>query len=153
VYEGEQEGPANVAYRLLGQAVRTLFTLYFPDPQSFKRTIKEPQNKKQKSSPYQPIIDWFGKGKNLVMLQGATDSEYIQRLYQVDGLHSAVKQFYPNADQGQSALLMEFLLHGLAEYSLISKKGVEEGGYSFGDILGSMINMNFDSAEEDEEDF
>jgi magnesium chelatase subunit I len=49
---------------------------------------------------------------------------------------------------------MEFLLHGLSEYSLISKKGVESGGYSFGDILGSMLNMNFGTVEEEEdEDF
>jgi magnesium chelatase subunit I len=33
VYEGEQEGPLNVAYRLIGQAVRSAFTQYFPDPQ------------------------------------------------------------------------------------------------------------------------
>jgi magnesium chelatase subunit I len=152
VYEGEQEGPSNVAFRLIGQAIRTLFTQYFPDPQTFKRTAKEPQNRKQKSNPYQPIIDWFGKGNELMLLQDESDSAYVQQLYRVDGLYSAVKQFYPNADEQQAALLMEFLLHGLSEYSLISKKGVEAGGYSFGDILGSMLNINFSSAE-DEEDF
>ena len=47
VYEGEQEGPTNVAFRLIGQAIRSLFTQYFPDPQTFKRTAKEPQNRKQ----------------------------------------------------------------------------------------------------------
>jgi magnesium chelatase subunit I len=151
VYEGEQEGPTNVAFRLIGQAIRTLFTQYFPDPQSFKRTTKEPQNRKQKSSPYQSIIDWFGKGNELLLLQDEKDVDYIQRLYQVDGLYAGVKQYYPNADEAQAALLMEFLLHGLSEYSLISKKGVESGGYSFGDILGSMLNMDFGSVDEDED--
>jgi len=153
VYEGEQEGPGNVAIRLIGQAIRTLFTQYFPDPQTFKRTAKEPQNKKQKSNPYQPIIDWFGNGNELLLLQDESDSTYVQRLYQVDGLYGAVKQFYPHADEPQAALLMEFLLHGLSEFSLISKKGVEAGGYSFGDILGSMLNINFGAADEEEEDF
>jgi magnesium chelatase subunit I len=154
VYEGEQEGPTNVAFRLIGQAIRALFTQYFPDPQTFKRTAREPQNRKQKSNPYQPIIDWFGKGNELLLLQDEKDVDYIQRLYQVDGLYAGVKQYYPNADEAQAALLMEFLLHGLSEYSLISKKGVESGGYSFGDILGSMLNMNFGSGdEEEEEDF
>lgn len=152
VYEGEQEGPANVAYRLIGQAVRSIFTQYFPDPQTFKRTAKEPQNRKQKSNPYQPVIDWFGKGNDLVLLQNESDEAYIQRLYAVDGLHAAVKQFYPHADEAWSALLMEFLLHGLSEFSLISKKSVEAGGFSFGDILGSMLNIDFNSSEE-EEDF
>ncbi|HXS35956.1 MAG TPA: hypothetical protein VN721_04610 [Flavipsychrobacter sp.] len=153
VYEGEQEGPLNVAYRLIGQAIRTVFTQYFPDPQSFKKTGRDPQKIKGKPNPYQPIIDWFGKGNELLLLQDETDEAYIQRLYQVDGLHSAVKLFYPKADEAQASLLMEFLLHGLSEFSLISKKGVEAGGYSFGDILGSMLNMSLGSIEEDEEGF
>ncbi|OJW78602.1 MAG: magnesium chelatase [Bacteroidetes bacterium 46-16] len=151
VYEGEQEGPANVSYRLIGQAVRSLFTQYFPDPQSFKKTGREAQNRKNQNNPYQPVIDWFGKGNDLILLQDEQDSDYIQHLYQVDGLHAAVKQFYPNVDETQAALLMEFLLHGLSEFSLISKKGVEAGGYSFGDILGSMINMNFGTEEEEDD--
>lgn len=151
VYEGEQEGASNVSIRLLGQAIRTLFTDYFPDPQSFKRGAKEPQNRKQRSSPYQPIIDWFGKGHDLMLMQDETDVQYTQKLYQVDGLYAAVKQFYPNADEAQSALLMEFLLHGLSEQSLISKKGVEAGGFSFGDILGSMLNIDFSTTDEDDD--
>ncbi len=152
VYEGEQEGSANVAIRLLGQAVRTLFTQYFPDPQAFKRSSKEARTRKQPSNPYQPVIDWFGKGNELVVLQDDSDHNYQQRLYEVDGLYSVVKQFYPNADEREAALLMEFLLHGLSEFSLISKKSVEATGYSFGDILGSMLNMDFGNAD-DEEDF
>jgi magnesium chelatase subunit I len=151
VYEGEQEGPLNVSYRLIGQAVRALFTQYFPDPQSFKKSGREAQNRKNQNNPYQSVIDWFGKGNDLVLLQDESDNAYVQHLYNVDGLYAAVKQFYPNADEAQSALLMEFLLHGLSEFSLISKKGVEAGGYSFGDILGSMINMNFSSEGDDED--
>ena len=98
------------------------------------------------------MIDWFGKGNELVLLQDADDQEYLQQLYSVYGLYNAVKQFYPQADDAQMALLMEFLLHGLSEFSLISKKGIDSGGYSFGDILGSMLNMNFDLDEEDEQD-
>ncbi len=147
VYEGEQEGPLNVAHRLLGQAIRTTFTQYFPDPQTFKKG-RDPQKSKPKSSPYQPIIDWFGKGNDLSLLQDAKDSAYVAHLYQVDGLYSAVKQYYPHASEAQAALLMEFLLHGLSEYSLISKKGLDRGGYSFGDILGSMLNMSLTDDEE-----
>ncbi|RYZ45908.1 MAG: magnesium chelatase, partial [Sphingobacteriales bacterium] len=101
VYEGEQEGPANVAFRLTGLAIRSMFTQYFPDPQSFKGPAKTAQ-KKQRSNPYQPIIDWFGKGNDLVIMQDEPDDAYVQRLYQVEGLFGAVKQFYPNADEAQS---------------------------------------------------
>ncbi|XZF14030.1 magnesium chelatase [Chitinophagaceae bacterium MMS25-I14] len=153
VYEGELEGPSNVAFRLMGQAIRSVFTEYFPDPASFKKTgSRGVSQQKNRPNPYQPIIDWFGQGNELTMLQDATDEDYRQHLYTVDGLYGAVKQFYPHADEEQTALLMEFLLHGLSEFSLISKKGVESGGYSFGDILGSMLNMNFDSTEDDDED-
>lgn len=151
VYEGEQEGPANVAYSLLGKAIRSLFTDYFPDPQSFKKQGRESDGKK-KANPYQPIIDWFGKGNDLIMLNNLKDEEYRHKLYEVDGLYNAVQQFYPKADEQRSALLMEFILHGLAEFSLISKKGIDNNGYNFGDILGSMMNINLD-ADFDEEDY
>ncbi|OSZ82964.1 magnesium chelatase [Chitinophagaceae bacterium IBVUCB1] len=154
VYEGEQEGPTNVAYRLLEQGIRTLFTQYFPDPQSFKKQPRTNDKTKAKPNPYQPIIDWFGKGNDLVMMQDANDENYRNKLYTVDGLYAAVMQFYPNADEAQASLLMEFLLHGLASFSLISKKGIETGGYSFGDILDSMMNnINFGGDSEEEEDF
>lgn len=156
VYEGEQEGPANVAYRLLGQAIRSLFTQYFPDPQAFKRkagSAAAPASGSRKVAPYQPIMDWFAKGNELQLLQDDTDNAYLQRLYQVDGLYGAVKQYYPNADEQQTSLLMEFLLHGLSEFSLISKKGIDTGGYSFGDILGTILNLDFESDEEEDDDF
>ncbi len=154
VYEGEQEGPLNVAYRLLGLAIRTTFCNYFPDPQSFKKTGRDAQKGKAKASPYQPIIDWFGSGHDLLLLQDVSDTDYRNNLYQVGGLYTVVKTYYPNTGDAQIGLLMEFVLHGLSEFSLISKKGVDRGGYAFGDMLGSMLNMNFNTDEdEDDEDF
>ena len=151
VYEGEQEGPLNVAYRLMGQAIRTVFSKYFPDPQSFKKAGRDIQKAKAKVSPYQPVIDWFGNGNDLFLLQDEADAEYRNILFRVDGLYSAVKQFYPTAGEAETGLLMEFMLHGLAEFSLISKKGVEKGGFAFTDMLGSMLNMT--PEDEDDEDF
>jgi magnesium chelatase subunit I len=147
VYEGEQEGPQNVAYRLLEQAVRTLFVQYFPDPQSFKKGRELPKTK-TKANPYQPVIDWFGRSNELTMIQDESDADYLNHLYQVDGLYAAVKQYYPDSDEAETGLYMELLLHGLASFSLISKKGVEKGGYQFADILGSMLNMNLEDEEE-----
>ena len=156
VYEGEQEGPLNVAHRLLGQAIRTTFTQYFPDPQSFKKAKDNYQKgggnagraNAPKPNPYQPVIDWFGKGNDLALLQDEGDAAYKAHLYKVDGLYSAVKQFYPNSGEEELCLLMEFLLHGLSEFSLISKKGIEKGGYAFGDMLGSMLNLNLGMEDE-----
>ncbi len=150
VYEGEQEGPLNVAYRLMGLAIRTTFCKYFPDPQSFKKGPKDA--KKSKPNPYMSIIDWFGKGNDLILLQDDSDADYRNNLYKVDGLYAAVKQFYPQIDEDQAGLLMEFVLHGLSEFSLISKKGIEKGGYNFTDMLGSMLNMSLGD-DDDDEDF
>ncbi len=71
-------------------------------------------------------------------------------LYQVDGLHALVKKFFPHADEDQAALLMEFVLHGLSSYSLISKK-VFESRVEFKDLVGSMMNFGEKDFEFDEE--
>jgi len=49
---------------------------------------------------------------------------------------------------------MEFVLHGLAAYSMISKKSVE-GKIEFKDLMGSMLNLGqFNlNAEDEEQDY
>jgi magnesium chelatase subunit I len=68
----------------------------------------------------------------------------------VDGLHSLVKKFYKQANEKEAALLMEFVLYGLASYSLISKKSVE-GKVEFKDLMGSMINLGKAGSGEEED--
>ena len=147
VYEGEQEGALNVAHRLMSQAIRSLFTQFFPDPQSGKK-VKD--QRKAKPSPYQSIIAWFDKGNEVTLMGELNDEAFMHGLYQVDGLYGVVKQFYPTSGPEATTLLMEFLLHGLAEHSVISKKRIETGGYSFGDMLGGMLNMNLGADEDDD---
>lgn len=154
VYEGEVEGPAVVAQRLLGLAIRAVFTQYFPDPATFKKSGKQQKGKAaSKPSPYQPIIDWFSRGNELALSADTSDEAYRDKLFSVDGLYAAVKTFYPQADNTQTALLMEFMLHALAEFSLIARRNSEVGSYAFGDLLSGMLNMNFDDPEDEEEDF
>jgi magnesium chelatase subunit I len=62
-----------------------------------------------------------------------------------------VKKFYPKANECEASLMMEFVLNGLAAYSLISKKAIE-GRIEFKDLVGSMMNfgqMNFSEEEDD----
>lgn len=47
---------------------------------------------------------------------------------------------------------MEFVLHGLAAYSLISKKTIE-GKIEFKDLIGSMMNLGDMNLGEDNDDF
>ena len=146
VYEGEQEGPYQVAYNLLEKAIRTQFVKYFPDPEAFKRR-KNKEGKEE--NPYKAITSWFDSGNQLNIFFGLKDEDKIQLLYKVSGLHAFVKKHFPNANAKENALLMEFVLHGLSTFSLISKK-VVEGKIEFKDLMGSMLNLSSTAFDESE---
>jgi len=152
VYEGEQEGPYQVAMNLLDKAIRTQFTQYFPNPDTLKKrkaTGKASQSRED-DNPYRAITSWFDKGNHLNVSFNTSDKEKIILLYQVDGLHSLVKKFFGQANEDETAFLMEFVLHGLASYSLISKK-IFETRVEFKDLIGSMMNLG--AANDYEEEF
>lgn len=151
VYEGEQEGPYQVATNLVDKAIRTQFTQYFPNPDSLKKrrsTGKPSQQEKEDENPYRSITGWFDKGNHLNLSFNTSDKDKVLALYKVDGLHALVKKYFAQANEAQAALLMEFVLHGLASYSLISKK-VFESKIEFKDLIGSMMNLG--GKEYDEE--
>ncbi|CAN5197593.1 magnesium chelatase [soil metagenome] len=152
VYEGEQEGPYQVAYNLMEKAIRTLFAAYFPNPDSFK---KKKTKETVEENPYKSITRWFDAGNHLDVFFNTKDADKIQLLYKVDGLYNLVKKTFPSADEKQTALLMEFVLHGLATNSMISKK-VIGGKIEFKDLMGSMLNMSsqsFSDEEAEEDDY
>lgn len=146
VYEGEQEGPYQVAYNLLERAIRNQFVQYFPNPETGKR---KKQKDRETENPYKAITAWFDAGNNLSLPLEITDEKKIQQLYGVSGLHALVKKHFHAANEKENALLMEFVLHGLAAYSLISKK-VQEGNIAFNDLVGSMLNYGNDNYEADD---
>jgi magnesium chelatase subunit I len=149
VYEGEQEGPYQVAMNLLDKAIRSQFVQYFPNPDAVKK--KRASQQQAEENPYRSIQTWFDKGNTLNIFFNNKDDEKIQALYKVDGLHALVKKFFKHANEKEAALLMEFVLHGLAAYSMISKRMVE-GKLEFKDLVGSMLNLgNNPSINDDDE--
>ncbi len=153
VYEGEQEGPYQVAYNLMEKAIRTQFSKYFPNPDTFKK--KRSKDVGADENPYKSITRWFDAGNHLNIFLETKDEDKIQLLYKVDGLFGLVKKYFPTSHAKENALLMEFVLHGLATHSLISKK-VLEGKIEFKDLMGSMLNMSsqtFSDEELDDENF
>ncbi|HEY9361785.1 MAG TPA: magnesium chelatase [Chitinophagaceae bacterium] len=153
VYEGEQEGPYQVAMNLLDKALRTQFVQYFPNPENLKKRARPKMEETKEDNPYKPITSWFDRGNSLDLFFINSDKEKLQALYKVDGLHAMVKRFFPQANEKEVALLMEFVLHGLSAFSMISKK-VLEAKIEFKDLIGSMMNLgphNFDEEEFDEE--
>jgi magnesium chelatase subunit I len=155
VYEGEQEGPYQVAMNLVDKAIRSQFVQYFPNPDTLKKrknTGKPSQQEKPEDNPYKSVIAWFDKGNNINLSFNTSDKDKTLLLYQVDGLHALVKKYFAQSNESQAALLMEFVLHGLASYSLISKK-IFENKIEFKDLMGSMMNFgNKDYEEEFDEE-
>jgi magnesium chelatase subunit I len=158
VYEGEQEGPFQVAMNLVDKAIRSQFIQYFPNPEMLKKRksadsyrTSKPQEK-EVENPYRSITNWFDKGNHLNISFNTTDKDKTLLLYKVDGLHSLVKKYFGQANEAQAALMMEFVLHGLSSYSLISKK-IFENKIEFKDLIGSMMNLgNKDYEEEFDEE-
>ena len=143
VYEGEQEGPYQVALNLLDKSIRTQFIQYFPNPEQVKKkrvTGKKSADEKEVENPYKAITRWFDAGNHLDLLLDMKDADKIAALYQVDGLYGFVKKYFPQANAKENALLMEFVLHGLSSYSVISKKSLD-GKIEFKDLMGSMMNL------------
>lgn len=143
VYEGQQEGPGIVAYNLVGKAIRTQFLNYFPDPDKFR--------KQKDKSPYKKISNWFGDGNTIDLLHDMSNVEYEKTLRSVPGLLDLVNEFHKGQDNGLKLFFMEFALHGLAEFSLISKHNLTSG-LQFKDLLSSMFSLPKDGDDESEDD-
>ena len=133
VYEGEVEGPVIVAQNLLGKAIKAQFLNYFPDPEKLKK-------QKQGKNPYTKVTAWFGDGNTIDILNDLPDKDYKNRLLAIDGLDDVVEQFHPTIKGNEKLFLMEFVLHGLSEFSLLSKKTLERG-LQFKDLTDSLFSM------------
>ena len=152
VYEGEQEGPYQVAMNLLDKSIRSQFIQYFPNPDTLKkRAPRKGETPQAVDNPYRSIISWFDKGNHLNLFFATNDREKMNQLYAIDGLHALVKKTFSHASEKEAALLMEFVLHGLSSFSLISKK-IMETSIEFKDLMGSMLNIQSSTGFDDLED-
>jgi magnesium chelatase subunit I len=148
VYEGEQEGPLQVSLNLLEKAVRSVFSLHFPGPESFKK--RKGRENAAAENPYRAIIGWFDAGNRLDMPFRMTDADRALALYRVDGLHALARKTFPEAGEAETLLWMEFVLHGLASHSLISRR-LSDDRFAFNDLMGAMLDMGSSNTDEEEE--
>ncbi len=140
VYEGELEGPAKVANILVGKAIKTLMLQYFPDPEKAKKS--------KKANPYAAVTAWFSDANNVALIDDLPLKEYKDALNSVAGLRDIVKTFHPKLSENQQLLLMEFILHGLAEFSQLNK-GFLDNGFAFSDMFDSLFNLQPDDDDLD----
>jgi magnesium chelatase subunit I len=145
VYEGEVEGPVIVAQNLVGKAIRAQFLNFFPDPEKIKKLAKDKAGK----NPYKPIIDWFMDGNVIDIFNDSSDADYSSRLRTIDGLDELVEKIYPTFEGREKLFMMEFVLHGLSEFSMISKKTLDQG-LQFKDLTDSLFDLDNFKFEDEE---
>ncbi len=136
VYEGEQEGPYNVAMKLMSAAIKDEFVVTFPNPETLK--------KGQTTDPYGTIRAWFSGGNEVDFLNDMGEKEFKKEIEKVAGLKKFVEQFgLPKEDL---YTYMELVLHGLAAFNILSKDYLESR-MSFTDPLASMFDDDEDGED------
>ena len=136
VYEGEQEGPYNVAMKLMSAAIKDEFMVTFPNPEKLK--------KGQMTDPYGTIRAWFSGGNEVDFLNDMGEKEFKKEIEKVAGLKKFVEQFgLPKEDLHT---YMELVLHGLAAFNILSKDYLESR-MSFTDPLASMFDDDEDGED------
>ena len=149
VYEGEQEGPALVARKIIGQAVRRTFRRYFPKPDVKVRDSKEGKEGQETkgeadgSSPYNPIVAWFSDGNTVETADDLTGAEYRQRFEQVSGLRELATAGLRIEAPEEVGLGMELVLEGLHQHSMLSKRDLDSAT-SYRDMLKAMFDQMSD---------
>lgn len=130
VYEGEQEGPYNVAIALMSAAIKKVFLDHFPNPDKLK--------KGEERDPYGTIRAWFSGGNSVDLLNDSGDEKFHKTLDEVAGLRKLVEKQL-NVKGEEAYTYMELVLHGLAEFNVVNKD-VLEASFTFRDLLANMLD-------------
>ncbi|MEM9884309.1 MAG: magnesium chelatase [Bacteroidota bacterium] len=130
VYEGEQEGPYAVAVNLTGKAIKKMFLNHFSDPEKLK--------KGRERDPYGTIRAWFTGGNEVELLNDSSDKAYKKTLDSVAGLRKLVESTL-DVKGDELYTYMELVLHGLAEFNVVSKDLVDSK-FTFKDLLAGMLD-------------
>ena len=139
VYEGEQEGPYNVAIALLGKAVKQLFLNHFPSPDRLKKGVER--------DPYGTIRAWFTGGNTIDLMNDCSDKDFRTAMDKVAGLQKLVKNTM-NVEGDELYTYMELVLHGLSEFNVINKD-ILEASFSFRDLLANMLDEDLFDGDDD----
>ena len=136
VYEGEQEGPYNVALNLLSSAIKEKFDEHFINPnEAMKLNDKD---------PYGVIKAWFSGNNKVDFLVDDSDKDHVGKLTSVQGLKKLIQ--FKKIPKEDEIFFMELALHGLAEYDVIGKTLVD-ANMTFVDPLASMLNDMEDNGD------
>ncbi len=131
VYEGEQEGADGVAAQLIDNAVKHLFAAYFPKIEKLQR--------KDASTPYDDLMNWFFEGEGFELLDEATDETYKKQLDNIPPLNALIQKHQGDLSKQDTYFFKELILWGLVAHKKLSKHRFVQG-YQFKDLYGSFIS-------------
>lgn len=133
VYEGEQEGAVAIAHKLISSSIRSLASTYFKDFGNLQQN-KKPEIREK----YEKISQWFENGNELTIENDISEKEYTSSLAKVIGLKKVIAKSKQVDSTNGEELLMEYLIHVLAAYSMLDKK-VIESSITFQDYFSSIM--------------
>lgn len=131
VYEGEQEGADYVAYRLIGEAAKTLFPKYFPKIEKLQ--------KEDEATAYDGILNWFFEESNFELLDESTNADYEENLDKIKPLDELVRNSLAELKAEDANFFKELVLWSLVEFDKLSKKRYTDG-FTFNDKYNEYIS-------------
>ena len=131
VYEGEQEGAAEVAQQLIADAVKTEFNKYFPKIEKLQKAGDV--------DPYADLVAWFFEESNFELLDSLNDVEYKRALNKIEPLKELLDDHIADVQEKDKPFYKEFILWALVEYGKLSKYNLSDG-FQFKDVYGSYIS-------------
>lgn len=115
VYEGEQNGPYEVALSIIEAAIQELFLMHFKNPD---------QTPAGEDSPYADIKNFFENGGKVNLLNDHDNKTYKKELEKVNGLPALVK--VSNFTEQNKLTAMELVLHGLSTFNVIEREIIDD---------------------------
>ncbi len=131
VYEGEQEGAAEVAKNLIAEAVKTQFELYFPKIEKLKKETDK--------DPYDDLVAWFFEQSGFELLDSMRDAAYQEKLDGIGPLETLLQKYAPETSNADRHFFKEFVLWALSEHKKLSRHTVGDGLH-FKDVYGGYIS-------------
>ena len=129
VYDGEREGMEAISRMLIGRALQSAFEHHFPGAYE--------DGTEEEAAPYEGVLTWFRGGNRLELRDRTPDAEHLAQLDTVTGLRAVVDRHAEPADDAERAALMELVLEGLHQGSLLSRDDLDQGRV-YGDMLAQM---------------
>ncbi len=134
VYEGEQEGAAEVAKMLIDDAINTVFEGVFPKISKLE--------KEGTDTPYTPILKWFESNSFFELSNDADEATYSRNLSKMTPLVDLVNTHCSDMTDADKAFCMEMVLWALAINDKLDRTASESAFKFENNLLSAFFGDN-----------